>query len=91
MWGGVRAALPQIGPWAQQYLAARTDLLGRTADQEFLRHQLWPTIRTSMMTHDSQFAFGERRHFPATGRLPPGCYVGCDGRVMLNLKPVPNA
>ena len=85
MWGGVRGALPPIGPWAQQYLASRTDLPGRTADQEFLRSQLWPTIRTSVMTHDSQFSFGERRDFPAVGRLPAGCFVGCDGRVMLNL------
>ena len=87
MWGGVRGALPPIGPWAQRYFASRTDLPGRTADQEFLRDQLWPTIRTSMLTHDSQFSFGERRDFPAVGRLPPGCYVGCDGRIMLNLKP----
>jgi hypothetical protein len=89
MWGGVRGALPPIGPWAKRYLASRTDLPGRTADQEFLRDQLWPTIRTSVMTHDSQFAFGERRDFPAAGCLPDGCYVGCDGRIMLNLKPVP--
>jgi hypothetical protein len=89
MWGGVRGALPPIGAWAQRYLASRTDLIGRTADQEFLRHQLWPTIRTSVMTHDSLFAFGERRDFPAVGRLPDGCHVGCDGRVMLHLKPAP--
>ena len=69
MWGGVRAALPPVGPWARRYLASRTDLPGRTADQEFLRDQLWPTIRTSVMTHDSQFAFGERRDFPATWPL----------------------
>jgi hypothetical protein len=89
MWGGVRGALPQIAPWAQRYLASRTDIPGRTADQEFLRDQLWPTIRTSMMTHDSQFSFGERRDFPDVGRLPPGSYVGCDGRMMLNLTPTP--
>jgi hypothetical protein len=74
---------------AQRHIAARTDLHGRTADQEFLREALWPTIRTSVMTHDSQFSFGERRDFPATGRLPPGCHVGCDGGKMLNLKPLP--
>ena len=91
MWGGVRDALPPIGPWAQRYLASRRDIPGRTADQEFLRDQLWPTIRTSVMTHDSQFAFGEPRDFPAVGQLPAGGYVGCDGRIMLNLKPVPPA
>jgi hypothetical protein len=91
MWGGARGALPPVAPWAQRYLASRTDLAGRTADQEFLRDQLWPTIRMSVLTHDSQFAFGEHRDFPEVGRLPPGSYVGCDGRVMLNLKPVPAA
>jgi hypothetical protein len=87
MWGGVRGALPPVGPWAQRYLASRNDLPGRTADQEFLRDRLWPTIRTSVFTHDSQFAFGEKRDFPALSDLPPGCYVGCDGRLMLNAQP----
>ena len=71
MWGGVRGALPPIGPWAQRYLASRTDLAGRTADQEFLRDQAWPTIRASVLTHDSQFAFGDRRDFPEVGRCLP--------------------
>ncbi len=83
MWGGVRGALPPIGPWAQRYLASRNDLPGRTADQEFLRDRLWPTIRTSVLAHDSQFAFGEKRDFPALGFLPPNCHVGCEGRLML--------
>ena len=85
MWGGVRPALPPLLPWAKRYLAARSDLLGRTADQEFLRDQLWPTIKTSMLTHDSQFDFGEHRDFPASARLPDPFHVGCDGRAMLRL------
>jgi hypothetical protein len=89
MWGGVRGALPPVGPWSQRYLAGRDDLPGRAADQEFLRDRLWPTIRTSVMTHDSQFAFGEKQDFPALGFLPPDCYVGCDGQLMLNATPSP--
>ena len=85
MWGGTRPALPPLLPWAQRYLAARSDLLGRTADQEFLRDQLWPTIKTSMLTHDSQFDFGEHRDFPACARLPEPFHVGCDGSAMLGL------
>jgi hypothetical protein len=71
-WGGVRRALPPIVPWARQYLASRADLLGRTADQEFPRDQVWPSIRTSVMTHDSQFTFGAARlpgRGPSPGRL----------------------
>ena len=86
MWGGVRGALPPIVPWARSYLASRRDFLGRTADQEFLRERVWPTMRASLLTHDSQFAFGERRDFPDACRLPPGFHVGCDGRAMLGLK-----
>jgi hypothetical protein len=58
-------------------------VLGRTADQEFLREALWPSIRQSVLTHDSQFAFGEACDFPAAGRLPPDCWVGCDWSRML--------
>ena len=89
MWGGVRDALPKMIPLAQRYIASRSDVIGRSADQEFLRDQLWPTIRASVMAHDSQFAFGEWRDFPAVGRLPRGSYVGCDGRAMLDLRPAP--
>lgn len=85
MWGGVRGALPSIVPWARSYLASRQDLVGRTADQEFLRDRVWPIMRTSVMTHDSLFAFGECRDFPAACQLPPGFHVGCDGRAMLGL------
>jgi hypothetical protein len=46
---------------------------------------MWPTIRRSVLTHDSQFAFGERVDFPPQARLPPGIHVGCDGRKMLGL------
>jgi hypothetical protein len=87
MWGGVSGALPPIEPFARQYLASRNDLPGHAADQEFLRDRLWPTIRTSVMTHDSQFAFGDKRDFPDVGCLPDSCYVGCDGQLMLGLNP----
>lgn len=87
MWGGVRGALPPIVPWARDYLASRRDLVGRTADQEFLRDRVWPIMRSSVMIHDSLFAFGERRDFPAACQLPAGFHVGCDGRAMLGMTP----
>src|SRR5271165_2628707 len=61
------------------------------ADQEFPRDQLGPTILPSVMTHDSQFAFGERRDFLATGTLHEASLVSCDGRLMLNLGPAPTS
>ena len=91
MWGGVSGALPPVEHSARQYLTSRNDIPGDTADQEFLRDRLWPTIRTSVMTHDSQFEFGDKRDFPDVGCLPNNCYVGCDGQLMLGANPTPVA
>ena len=82
MWGGVRGALPPLVPAIRAWLANSRQLPGKTTDQVFLRECLWPTVRQSVLAHDSQFAFGETRDFPSVGRLPPGFWVGCDGRKM---------
>ncbi len=83
MWGAVRGALPPMLQTIGAWFTASRQIIGRTADQEFLREMLWPTIRQSVLTHDSQFAFGERRDFPAVGGLPPDCWVGCDATRLL--------
>lgn len=74
MWGGVRGALPPMAEAIVRFAQAAP--LARTADQNFLREHVWPTVRTSVLVHDSQFAFGERADFPSNGRLPPGQTVG---------------
>jgi hypothetical protein len=76
MWGSVRGALRPMLPAITAFIGDTTELRGRTADQIFLREICWSTIRQSVLTHDSQFAFGERRDFPKLGRLPPGRTVG---------------
>lgn len=85
MWGGVRGALPPLGSAMQHFIASRPHLAGRTTDQEFLRERLWPTLRQSVLAHDSQFGFGDALDFPRAGQLPAGAYVGCDGRMMLGM------
>ena len=62
MWGGVRAALPPI----QQEIIAycRTAPLSRTADQLFLRERVWPTVRQSVLAHDSEFSLRNSQPFP---------------------------
>ncbi len=77
LWGGVRGALPSMQHAMQAWTALQTRVLGRTTDQEFLRAALWPTIRQSVLVHDSQFAFGPVAPFPVVGTMPPGCWVGC--------------
>jgi hypothetical protein len=86
MWGGVRGALPPLQPLIDPFLAHRPGVLNRTADQELLREVLWPTIRSSVLVHDSQFAFGERRDFPRFSELPAGNHVGCDWRTMVGME-----
>jgi hypothetical protein len=83
MWGGVRGALPPLVPAIRAWFAGARHVVGHTAGQESLRQVLWPTIRQSVLTHDSQFDFGEHADFPAVGRLPPGWWVGCDWARML--------
>lgn len=90
MWGGVRGALAPILPQVAAWFAAQRRVLGVTADQEFLREALWPTIRQSVLVHDSQFDFPPAEPFPPYGALPPGCHVGCQWRQMPPHAPVPS-
>ena len=74
MWGGVARALPHMGRAFSAYV--EQTIFHRTLDQEFLRDRIWPTIRQSVLVHDSQFDFGDHRDFPSLGLLPPGQSVG---------------
>ena len=83
LWGGIRGALPPIGPWVRAWMNGRAAEPGNTLDHKFAGDQLWPTIRTSVLTHDSQFDFGASVDFPPGFRLPSGCHAGCDARLFL--------
>ena len=74
LWGGVRGSLPPMAAAIRTYVEER--FYSRTLDQQFLRDVLWPTIRQSVLSHDSQFAFGEQRNFPSVGTLARGKSVG---------------
>lgn len=87
LWGGVRGALPPLADLATRHLARAGSVQNRTADQEFLRDVLWPTIRRSLLTHDSQFDFGEHRDFAPHTALPKGQHVGGDARQLLAPRP----
>lgn len=72
MWGGVRGALP---PMSEAILAfSQHAPLSRTVDQQFLRERVWPTVRQSVLVHDSNFTFGGSCDFPA--RAPSWQHVG---------------
>jgi hypothetical protein len=72
MWGGVRGALPSMGEAMIDFSLSAP--LSRTADQQFLRERVWPTVRQSVLVHDSQFAFGTSVDFPE--RSPSWQHVG---------------
>jgi hypothetical protein len=76
MRGGVRGALPPMRPAIMAFVSDASRLRGRIADQAFLRAMIWPIIRPSMLAHDSQLAFSDRRDFPRLGQLPPGRSIG---------------
>jgi len=73
MWGGVRSALP---PMQQEIIEfCRTAPFSRTADQLFLRERIWPTVRQSVLAHDSEFSLRDSQPFP-TALKPAGPRVG---------------
>jgi hypothetical protein len=76
MWGAVGGALPDVIKELMAWMGRSKTLVHRAMDQWFLREGLWPTIRQSVLVHDSQFRFGETRPFPPYGRLPSGQHVG---------------
>ena len=73
MWGGVRAALPSMQKGMIEFCESAP--LSRTADQMFLREHAWPTVRQSVLVHDSEFSLGDSQPFP-TEHVPPAPRVG---------------
>ncbi len=74
--GGVLAGLPQQ---MRAFAAAHTHEQ-RVVDQHFLRHKVWPTVRQSLLTHDSGFGFMDAQPFPAHAEhgLGEHFHVGCN-------------
>lgn len=62
LWGGARGALPPLKPLMQAWLGRQSDVT-RFADQIFLREQVWPTLRTSVLSHDAWFDFHDAQPF----------------------------
>lgn len=47
----------------QQFAATNADS-GRFIDQHYLRTNVWPTLRKSVLTHDDLFGFHDAKPFP---------------------------
>ncbi|NWE23145.1 tetratricopeptide repeat protein [Pseudomonas sp. P7548] len=64
LWGGCRGGLPALKPLMQRWLAQQSDVT-RFADQIFLREQVWPMLRQSVLNHDDWFDFHGAQPLPA--------------------------
>lgn len=74
LWGGVGGILPPTEAWLKAYrsrLAPTANL-----DQWLLRFVAWPTIRRSVLVHDSIHAPEHGEPFPPFATLPPWSHVG---------------
>ena len=78
MWGGVAGRIPDIHSHVEAFSARSSgNRLGvHNQDQLFLRRQVWPAIRSSLMQHDSVFGCFGGRPFPNVGHIHPVCHVG---------------
>ena len=74
MWGGVGGVIRDWRALAKPYFCETF----RTAsyDQKFLRREIWPLIKGSVMIHDSWFRNFGARPFPEGAELPEGRHLG---------------
>lgn len=49
---------------SMQQFAEKNAKSGRFIDQHYLREHVWPTLRQSVLTHDSLFGFHDAKPFP---------------------------
>ena len=65
LWGGCTGVLPNMERAMQTYSREKAKASGRFIDQHFLRENVWPTLRLSVLSHDERFGFHGARPFPA--------------------------
>jgi hypothetical protein len=64
LWGGCSGIFPNMRDEIVAFLA-RGGKHPTHYDQHFLRHHVWPTVKQSVLSHDSQFAFYNNAPLPA--------------------------
>jgi tetratricopeptide (TPR) repeat protein len=66
LWGGCTGIIKNIVPSMQAFETKNRES-GRFIDQHFLRENVWPTLRKSVLCHDDLFGFHHAQPFPAHG------------------------
>jgi len=73
LWGGVGGLLKGIeAQWRAFYKPHHS----RWSDQDFLRLEIWPKIKSQLLTHDSYYRFNGAVDFPPEGRRIRPYHVG---------------
>ena len=80
MWGGCGGVFSGLIDSMDRYVKSGHYLGERVVDQHYLRACIWPTVRQSMLCHDSVFGFLGGVPFPAHAPhgLGASFHVGCN-------------
>lgn len=65
MWGGCTGIFHNIEAHIRDYVATGRYLDNRVMDQHYLRYCIWPTLKQSVLIHDSQQFDSDAIDFPA--------------------------
>ncbi len=76
LWGGCSNVLPKLNTLLKMFRLHQPP--SRMVDQQFLSGVVWPTVRQSVLIHDSNFKAFEARNFPRPFPVPPGGYLGAN-------------
>lgn len=77
--GGCGGVFNGLDARMRSFVAAHAHEM-RVVDQHFLRQEVWPTVRQSLLTHDSWFGFMDAQAFPVHADTGLGAifHVGCN-------------
>ena len=80
MWGGCGGVFGDLRESMVHYIAQGQYLGRRVVDQHYLRAHIWPTVRQSVLSHDSVFGFLQGQDFPphAPHQMGEKFHVGCN-------------
>lgn len=75
MFGGVPGLIPDIKQKIEKF-QSKNHTIQTHLDQDFLRHEVWPSLSQSLCSHDSCFEFHHSNKFPPNSELAQGGNVG---------------
>lgn len=71
LWGGCRGVFTNVQENIEQFIATHSKEKHRTLDQLYLRQRIYPTLKQSVLIHDSQFYHPASLEFPTYDKRFP--------------------